>query len=84
LITDNLKTFRHLNIDHLIVGWYQSSLFGKFVNKSFIEDNYSYQQEIQHSIVIVYGKFFVFVFYFLIFITALNQKFLNFYLLFVY
>ena len=57
LITDNLKNFRHLNIDHLIVGWYQSSLFGSFVSKSFIEDHFMYQSEIEDSIVLVYGKF---------------------------
>ena len=56
-ITDNLKTFRHLNIDHMIIGWYQSSLFGNFVNKNFIEDHFMYQSEIEDSIVIIYGKF---------------------------
>lgn len=57
LITDNLKNFRHLNIDHLIVGWYQSSLFGSFVNKSFIEDQFIYQSDIEDSIVLVYDPF---------------------------
>ena len=56
MITDNLKNFRHLNIDHLIVGWYQSSLFGSFVNKSFIEDQFIYQSDIEDSIVLVYGN----------------------------
>lgn len=56
-ITDNLKTFRHLNVDHLIVGWYQSSLFGNFVNKNFIEDHFLYQSEIEDSIVIIYDPF---------------------------
>lgn len=55
-ITDNLKTFRHLNIDHLIVGWYQSSLFSSFVNKNFIEDHFMYQNEIKESVVLIYGK----------------------------
>ena len=55
LITDNLKNFRHLNIDHLIVGWYQSSLFGSFINKNFIEDHFMYQSEIEDSIVLIYG-----------------------------
>jgi translation initiation factor 3 subunit H len=57
LITDNLKTFRHLNIDHLIVGWYQSSLFGNFVNKNFIEDHFMYQTIIDESIVLIYDPF---------------------------
>lgn len=57
LITDNLKNFRHLNIDHLIVGWYQSSLFGSFVNKNFIEDHFMYQSEIEDSIVLIYDPF---------------------------
>lgn len=54
-ITDNLKTFRHMNTDHLIVGWYQSALFGSFVNKNFIEDHFMYQNEIKDSVVIIYG-----------------------------
>jgi len=57
LITDNLKNFRHLNIDHLIVGWYQSSLFGSFINKNFIEDHFMYQSEIEDSIVLIYDPF---------------------------
>jgi len=57
LITDNLKNFRHLNIDHLIVGWYQSSLFGSFINKNFIEDHYMYQSDIEDSVVIIYDPF---------------------------
>lgn len=56
-ITDNLKTFRHLNIDHLIVGWYQSSLFSSFVNKNFIEDHFMYQNEIKESVVLIYDPF---------------------------
>jgi translation initiation factor 3 subunit H len=55
LITDNLKTFRHLNVDHLIIGWYQSSLFGNFINKNFIEDHFMYQSDIEDSIVLIYG-----------------------------
>ena len=56
LITDNLKHYRHLNIDHLIVGWYQSSLFGSFVNKTFIEDHFMYQSEIDDSVVLIFGS----------------------------
>ena len=56
-ITDNLKTFRYLNVDHLIVGWYQSALFGTFVNKNFIEDHFMYQNEIKESVVLIYGSF---------------------------
>jgi translation initiation factor 3 subunit H len=56
LINDNLKQNRHLNIDHLMVGWYQSSLFGSFVNKTFIEDHYMYQSEIDDSVVLIFGK----------------------------
>jgi translation initiation factor 3 subunit H len=57
LITDNLKTFRHLNVDHLIVGWYQSSLFGNFINKSFIEDHFNYQSDNEDSVAIIYDPF---------------------------
>jgi len=57
LITDNLKTFRHLNIDHLVVGWYQSSLFGNFINKTFIEDHFNYQSDFEDSVAIIYDPF---------------------------
>lgn len=57
LIADNLKHYRHLNFDHLIIGWYQSSLFGSFVNKTFIEDHFMYQSEIDDSIVLIYDPF---------------------------
>jgi hypothetical protein len=54
---DNLKTFRHLNTDHLIVGWYQSSLFGNFANKDFIESQFMYQTDFSESIALIYGLF---------------------------
>ena len=64
LITDNLKTFRHLNNDHLIIGWYQSALFGTYVNKNFIEDHFMYQSDIEESIVLIYGYMLFFLFFF--------------------
>lgn len=55
LMADNLKHFRHLNFDHMGIGWYQSSLFGSFVNKTFIEDHFMYQTDMEDSIVLIYG-----------------------------
>lgn len=56
-ITENLKTFRHLNVDYLNIGWYQSHLFGNFVNKEFIESQFMYQNDFSDSIALVYGLF---------------------------
>ena len=56
-LNDNIKNLRQLNIDNLIVGWYQSSLFGTFMNKDFIESQFNYQEEIEDSIVLIYDPF---------------------------
>lgn len=52
-----MRNLRKVNIDHLHVGWYQSTLFGGFINKAFLESQYSYQHSIEESVVLMYGKY---------------------------
>lgn len=53
---DMMRHLRKVNVDHLSVGWYQSSQLGNFVSKSLVESQFSYQTSIEESVVIVYGK----------------------------
>ena len=50
-----MKNLRHVNIDHLHVGWYQSTYFGTYINKAVLDSQFTYQHSIDESIVIVYG-----------------------------
>ncbi|XP_046856886.1 eukaryotic translation initiation factor 3 subunit H-like [Xenia sp. Carnegie-2017] len=49
-----MRHLRSVNIDHLHVGWYQSTYLGAFVNKNLLESQYSYQNSIAESVVLVY------------------------------
>jgi len=49
-----MRKLRHVNIDHLHVGWYQSSYFGMYFNRALLDSQYSYQNSIKESIVIIY------------------------------
>ena len=51
-----MRNLRHVNIDHLHVGWYQSATFGSFINRALLDSQFNYQHSIEESIVIVYGK----------------------------
>lgn len=48
------RNLRHVNIDHLHVGWYQSTFFGSFINRPLVESQYNYQHSIEESIVLIY------------------------------
>ena len=52
-----MKNLRHVNIDHLHVGWYQSTNFGTYVNKALVDSQFNYQFSIEESIVLIYGQF---------------------------
>lgn len=52
-----MRHLRSVNIDHLHVGWYQSTYLGAFVNKNLLESQYSYQNSISESVVLVYGMY---------------------------
>ncbi|CAH1775207.1 unnamed protein product [Owenia fusiformis] len=49
-----MRNLRHVNIDHLHVGWYQSTYHGSFVNKALIESQFNYQHSIEESVVLIY------------------------------
>jgi translation initiation factor 3 subunit H len=49
-----MRNLRHVNIDHLHVGWYQSSTFGSYINRALLDSQFNYQHSIEESIVIVY------------------------------
>jgi translation initiation factor 3 subunit H len=52
-----IEMMRHLrlvNIDHNTAGWYQSTYFGSYISQSTIETQFSYQEAIDKSVLIVY------------------------------
>ena len=51
-----MRHLRHVNVDHLHVGWYQSTYFGSFINKVLLHSQYEYQHTIEESVVLVYGE----------------------------
>jgi len=48
-----------VNIDHLHVGWYQSTFYGSFVSRALLDSQFSYQHAIEESIVLIYGTAFL-------------------------
>lgn len=55
-----LEMMRHLrkvNVDHLSVGWYQSTQLGNFITTQLLESQFSYQTSIEESVVLIYGMF---------------------------
>jgi len=51
-----MRHLRHVNVDHLHVGWYQSTYFGQFITKALLDSQFNYQHSIEESIVLVYGE----------------------------
>ncbi|XP_076463227.1 eukaryotic translation initiation factor 3 subunit H-B-like [Babylonia areolata] len=49
-----MRNLRHVNIDHLHVGWYQSTYFGSFINRPLLESQFAYQHSIEESVVLIY------------------------------
>jgi translation initiation factor 3 subunit H len=49
-----MRCLRLVNIDHNIAGWYQSTYFGSYINQSTIDTQFSYQETIDKSVLIVY------------------------------
>ncbi|KAH3729229.1 hypothetical protein DPMN_055196 [Dreissena polymorpha] len=52
-----MRNLRKVNIDHLHVGWYQSTYFGGSINRSLLDSQFNYQHSIDESVVLIYGKF---------------------------
>lgn len=50
-----MRNLRKLNVDHLHVGWYQSTQQGNFLSPQLLESQYSYQTSIDESVVIIYN-----------------------------
>uniref|UniRef100_A0A8C9F2L7 Eukaryotic translation initiation factor 3 subunit H n=1 Tax=Pavo cristatus TaxID=9049 RepID=A0A8C9F2L7_PAVCR len=50
----NFSLLRHVNIDHLHVGWYQSTYYGSFVTRALLDSQFSYQHAIEESVVLIY------------------------------
>ena len=57
-----MRNLRHVNIDHLHVGWYQSTQYGTFLNKALLDSQFNYQHSIEESVVLIYGKYHLFYF----------------------
>lgn len=51
-----MRHLRRVNIDHLHVGWYQSTYFGGFINRALLDSQFNYQHSIEESVVLIYGK----------------------------
>ncbi len=49
-----MRNLRHVNIDHLHVGWYQSTQYGTFLNKALLDSQFNYQHSIEESVVLIY------------------------------
>ncbi|XP_077051865.1 eukaryotic translation initiation factor 3 subunit H-B [Siphateles boraxobius] len=49
-----MRSLRHVNIDHLHVGWYQSTFYGSFVSRALLDSQFSYQHAIEESVVLIY------------------------------
>lgn len=51
-----MRRLRAVNVDHLHVGWYQSTYLGSFINRNLLDSQFSYQSSIEESVVLIYGK----------------------------
>jgi len=51
---DMLRCLRDVNVDCNIIGWYQSTYMGSFLNETLVDTQFIYQSEIPKSVVIVY------------------------------
>ncbi|CAN0181778.1 eukaryotic translation initiation factor 3 subunit H [Lampetra fluviatilis] len=49
-----MRSLRHVNIDHLHVGWYQSTFYGSFISRALLDSQFSYQHAIEESVVLIF------------------------------
>jgi translation initiation factor 3 subunit H len=49
-----MRCLRLVNIDHNTAGWYQSTYFGSYINQSTVDTQFSYQEAIEKSVLIIY------------------------------
>ena len=50
-----MRLLREVNVDHMQVGWYQSTFVRSSLNKTLVESQLNYQKSIEESIVLLYG-----------------------------
>ncbi|KAF4076075.1 hypothetical protein AMELA_G00226290 [Ameiurus melas] len=50
-----LRSLHHANIDHLHVGWYQSTYYGSFLSRALLDSQFSYQHTIAETVVLISG-----------------------------
>jgi translation initiation factor 3 subunit H len=56
---DMMELLGQVNVDHNIVGWYQSALMGSFFNRGFIDAQFEHQKKYPNAVAIVYDPFVV-------------------------
>lgn len=49
-----IKHLKEVNVDANNVGWYTSATMGNFVNMGFVENQYHYQKDNDHTVALVY------------------------------
>ena len=50
-----MRLMREVNIDYMLVGWYQSTFVRSSLNRTLVESQFTYQKAIEASIVLLYG-----------------------------
>uniref|UniRef100_A0A8C2FQS4 Eukaryotic translation initiation factor 3, subunit H, b n=1 Tax=Cyprinus carpio TaxID=7962 RepID=A0A8C2FQS4_CYPCA len=76
-----MRSLRHVNIDHLHVGWYQSTFCSSFVSRALLDSQFSYQHAIEESVVLIYGRFLSYFFICLCKAECAYKMFVHFFLL---
>ncbi|QQP56597.1 Eukaryotic translation initiation factor 3 subunit H [Caligus rogercresseyi] len=49
-----MRKLRLVNVDHLHVGWYQSSSFGNFLSPQLLESHFAYQTSVEESVCLIF------------------------------
>lgn len=52
--SEMMRKLRMVNVDHLIVGWYQSANFGNYFSPQLLESHFAYQTSIEESVCLIY------------------------------
>lgn len=52
--SEMLRSLREVNVDCNIIGWYQSTYMGSFMNETLVDAQYAFQTEIPKSVVLIY------------------------------
>jgi len=52
--SEMMRCLREVNVDHNMVGWYQSHYLGMHINQFLVDTQYTYQSNIHESVVLIY------------------------------